>query len=109
MNIHIITVTEQTGFVIVCTPYDKISLQALDANSFKQYWFSFFSANRLEVFFAFSPPPGFSRQAYVMPMLLSFLFFLLLLLLLLLSTTAWSKEISETKLQDRSSPNFQGR
>ena len=35
-------------------------------------------------------PPGFSPQAYVMPLLLSFLFFFFFL------TIAWSKEIYET-------------
>jgi len=42
------------------------------------------------IFISFISPPGFSRQAYVMSLLLSFLFFLLFL------TSAWSKEISET-------------
>jgi len=44
-------------------------------------------------------PPRFIRQAYVMPVLLSFLFFLSFLLFFFLSsflTVAWSKEISET-------------
>jgi len=60
--------------------------------------------------------PGFRRQAYVMPLLLSLLFFLSLVrqayvMLLLLSfffflTIAWTKGISETTVPP--SPNFPG-
>jgi len=46
-------------------------------------------------------PPGFIRQAYVMPLLLSFLFFHLFLFYRSLGSKR------SRKIQDRSSPNFQ--